>query len=153
MFYPQFINFSKRSPLNSQSLPKFLTLIISWSLFKQHYKIIYISWHCPPNHVPSYLSIEWCDWAQTSSPLGYTHTFIVEMRVPHYLWLGALFTSTYLLNHPLSSPIGGKVFLHHLHSNRDLFSPSLGVWVCGLCPWSHTQYIWVTSLLLQKGLC
>ena len=47
--------------------------------------------------------------------LNMTHTLLVEMGVPHFLWSNALLISTYLLNFLPSSPLGGEVPLRSIH--------------------------------------
>ena len=49
------------------------------------------------------------NWSCITHILDMTHTLLVEMGVPHFLWSDALLTCTYLLNRLPSSPLGDEV--------------------------------------------
>ena len=53
--------------------------------------------------------------------LDMRRTLMLEMMIPDYLWADAVLTSTYLINHLPSSPLGGEIPLWRLHPQGDLF--------------------------------
>ena len=62
--------------------------------------------------------------------LDVTHTLMLQMYVPKYLWSDIVLTAAYLINKMLSAPFGGEVPLQHLQPEKELFSLPPRVFGC-----------------------